>query len=214
MKRTLLVVFAVASATSAFAAQTTSQTPTAPPGSAHAAGPETVTLVGCVTGGTGVSDPFTLSDVTRGSVGSTTPGGATSGTLPPQAGAVAPPPAVTNPIAAAAPPPVTGAVIPAPPPPATSVAGATGTAGTAAPAATAAASTVGGVAPAGYRLNGYDVSAYRGQRVQMIGAFVPATAPGATPAAGTNPPAAPGAPTPQEFRVQSVTPVSGNCPQR
>lgn len=213
MKRSVLVAFVIASATSAFAAQTTSQTPTAPPGSAHSAGPETVTLIGCVTGGSGVSDPFTLSDVTRGSVGSTTPGGATSGTLPPQASAVAAPPAVTNPIAAAAPPPVTGAAIPAPPP-ATAVAGATGTAGTAAPAATLAASAVGGVAPAGYRLNGYDVSAYRGQRVQMIGAFVPATTSGATPAAGTNPPAAPGAPTPQEFRVQSVTPVSGPCPQR
>jgi hypothetical protein len=58
------------------------------------------------------------------------------------------------------------------------------------------------------------MSAYRGQRVQVIGAFAPATASGATPAAGTNPPAAPGAPTPREFRVQSVTPVAGNCPQR
>jgi hypothetical protein len=61
-------------------------------------------------------------------------------------------------------------------------------------------------AASGYRLSGYDVSGFRGQRVQMVGSLVePSAATGTTTAAaGTGG---------REFRVQSVQPVSGSCSQ-
>jgi hypothetical protein len=69
-------------------------------------------------------------------------------------------------------------------------------------------------ATAGYRLNGYDVSAYRGQRVQIVGSFAPPSTPGATAAAGTTPSGAAGVAVRRDFIVQSVTPGAGTCPQR
>jgi len=48
-----------------------------------------------------------------------------------------------------------------------------------------------------YRLSGTDVSAYKGKRVQIVGAVVPSTSGGTTV---------------QEFRVQSVQPGTGTCP--
>jgi hypothetical protein len=90
MKRLLLFGFAIACASSALA-QT--QTPTTPPSSQAAAGSpnETTTLIGCVAGGASASDPFMLSDVTRGSVGANTPGQTTSGALPPPTSAAGTP---------------------------------------------------------------------------------------------------------------------------
>ena len=64
----------------------------------------------------------------------------------------------------------------------------------------------------GYRLSGTDMSSWSGQRVQIVGVVVPATT-GSTAnacAAGTG---ATGATLP-EFRVQSVTPVTGGCSPR
>jgi hypothetical protein len=233
MKASLFVGFAFACATSAVAAQTP-QTPTTP--AAAGLQSQTVTLIGCVAGGAAASDPFTLSDVTQGSVGTATPGQTTSGALPPTT-SVAPPTPPAGSVPPASPTGVagtSGTAVPAGMPATTGTTATAGTSattgtaatagttpttgavGTAGTAATGAGSAAGSAAatPAGYVLNGYDVSAYRGQRVQVIGAFAPATATGATPAAGTNPSGAPGAPTPREFRVQSVTPVSGACPQR
>jgi hypothetical protein len=227
MKRSLFAGLAIAMATTAFA-----QTPQ-PPATPSAAGVpnETVTLIGCVAGGAAASDPFTLSDVTHGSVGANTPGQMISGALPPPAAVpagAAPTPAPGTPAAGAAMPPASAGAGTVGTAGTTGAAGAgagtVGTAGTAAAGAAGAGSAASpaaagaapapGAAPVGYRLNGYDVSAYRGQRVQIVGSFAPADAAGATPAAGTNPAGMPAAAAPREFRVQSVTPVSGNCAQR
>jgi hypothetical protein len=56
----------------------------------------------------------------------------------------------------------------------------------------------------GYRLSGTDMSAWSGQRVQIVGVVVPA-APNAGAAGATAMP---------EFRVQSVQPTSGPCPRQ
>jgi hypothetical protein len=63
----------------------------------------------------------------------------------------------------------------------------------------------------GYRLTGTNMGSWAGQRVQIVGVIIPAaTGPsGSTGANGT-----PG--TGQmltEFRVQSVQPIDGTCPQ-
>src|SRR5258705_3373575 len=104
MKASLIFGFAIACAASALAAQTP-QTPAAPPSSQPAAGlqNQTVTLIGCVAAGAAASDPFMLSDVTQGSVGSTTPGQMTSGALPPPT-SVAPATPATPPAGSAPPP--------------------------------------------------------------------------------------------------------------
>ncbi len=56
------------------------------------------------------------------------------------------------------------------------------------------------------------MSSWSGQRVQIVGVVVPATT-GSTANAGATGTGATGATLP-EFRVQSVTPVTGSCPQR
>jgi hypothetical protein len=57
----------------------------------------------------------------------------------------------------------------------------------------------------GYALSGTDMTAWAGQRVQVVGTIVP---PSSGPSAGSATPTFP------ELRVQSVQPVSGPCPQR
>ncbi|HMF96201.1 MAG TPA: hypothetical protein VKE96_17985, partial [Vicinamibacterales bacterium] len=86
------------------------------------------------------------------------------------------------------------------------------------PAGAPTGAAVAGTAPAGssgssisgYRLTGADMTSWVGRRVQIAGSVVPA-APGAAASS-----AAPGAPTVSfpEFRVVSVQPVTGDCPQR
>jgi pilus assembly protein FimV len=83
-----------------------------------------------------------------------------------------------------------------------------GTAGTmpATGAAGAAAGTAGSTSALnGYRLSGTDMSSWAGQRVQIAGTVIPPTG------AAT---ATPGATPMPEFRVQSVQPVAGPCPQQ
>lgn len=88
-------------------------------------------------------------------------------------------------------------------------AGATGTVGT--PGTSGAASTAGtpgSSALSGYRLSGTDMTSWSGQRVQIVGVVIP----GATKSTGS---AAGGTGTTlPEFRVQSVTPVTGGCPRQ
>jgi hypothetical protein len=84
-------------------------------------------------------------------------------------------------------------------------------------AATPGASGVGNTAIAGYRLTGNDMSSWVGQRVQIVGTVVRPTAPAgasasATGATGTA--ATTGAVQMPEFRVFSVQPTTGACPQR
>jgi len=86
----------------------------------------------------------------------------------------------------------------------TSVTGTTGT-------VTGGAATNATSAAPGYRLSGTDMTSWAGQRVQVVGTFMPssATAAGATATGQAGSPAAP----PLEFRVQSVQPISGPCPR-
>jgi hypothetical protein len=63
----------------------------------------------------------------------------------------------------------------------------------------------------GYRLSGTDMTSWSGQRVQIVGSVIPAateSAAGSASASGTT-----GSTLP-EFRVTSVTPVTGGCPQQ
>ena len=207
------------------------QTPAmpAPPDSAR-----TITLTGCVGGGQN-AQPITLGNAmviptgqTAATEPSPVPDPASSGATQPtgaaggvgtagaaSAGVGAPPPAGAasagvGPAGAAGP---TGAAGTA------TAAGATGTAGVAGAAGatpTASASAgIAGTAPAGssasslsgYRLSGTDMTSWIGRRVQIVGSVVPA-------AAAASPTAAPGASGFPEFRVMSVQPTTGDCPQR
>jgi len=63
----------------------------------------------------------------------------------------------------------------------------------------------------GYRLSGTDMSSWSGQRVQIVGVVIPPTnGPNAMP--GVSGTGATGQTLP-EFRVQSVQPITGSCPQ-
>jgi hypothetical protein len=84
------------------------------------------------------------------------------------------------------------------------------------------AGTISGTAPAGssassiggYRLSGADMSPWIGRRVQIIGTLVssPTASSGASSSAtGANGPRAIAMP---EFRVVTVQPITGECPQR
>jgi len=69
----------------------------------------------------------------------------------------------------------------------------------------------------GYRLSGASVSSFSGQRVQVVGVIVPpATAGTAGTAGGAGAVGTTGTagPSMQEFRVQSVQPISGDCPRQ
>jgi hypothetical protein len=158
-----------------------------------AAAPRTITLTGCVGGGGANAQPVTL---TSAMIIPTTE----------QAGAVTPSP-------------VPGSVSSTPTHPASpartpGTAGAVGTSGTVVAGTAPAGSSASSIS--GYRLSGTDMSAWMGRRVQIIGSLVPA-APGAAPAT----PAAIGAVhigpdgslVLPEFRVVSVSPVTGECPR-
>ena len=58
----------------------------------------------------------------------------------------------------------------------------------------------------GYRLSGSDMTAWSGQRVEIVGTLVPGN-PSASAGVGT-------AASVPEFRVQTVRPVTGDCPKQ
>jgi len=100
------------------------------------------------------------------------------------------------------------------------VTGTAGVAGTAGATPTAGASAqVAGTAPAGssasslsgYRLSGTDMASWIGKRVQIVGMVVPSTPGAASPTAAAGATSAPAFP---EFRVVSVQPATGDCPQK
>jgi hypothetical protein len=198
---------------------------------ATSASPQTVTMSGCVSGGAN-SQPFVLSNPTvlpqTGAPTAGMPGaaGVTTGTA--AAGATAQPPSTATgagaPGAAGATSGTAGTAATGSPgaagtsragsgvPGATGAAGATSGTVTGVPGATGAAGTTGtpgapGATSAlnGYRLSGTDMSAWAGQRVQIVGTVIP-MANSASPTPGT-------VPMP-ELRVQSVQPVTGPCPQQ
>lgn len=91
---------------------------------------------------------------------------------------------------------------------------ATGAAGTSAIGGSTSGSVTGaaGAAPSssfnGYRLSGSDLSQWAGKRVEVTGTFAPSSSANTTASAtGAQ------ATTMQEFRVVSVKPVGGSCPQ-
>jgi hypothetical protein len=203
---------------------------TSAPGAADPAN-KTVTLTGCV-GSSAESSGFTLANAMV-IPGTAQPGqpDQTPSSLPPtetsaatQATAVTPP---STPTASPAQVPPAASPAQVPPPASPAQAGATTAAGTAATAGTSGTTppnvtgTTGVVAGGstgnttsglgGYRLSGTDMKPWAGQRVQVMGTFIPssATAAGTTTTGRSGAPAAP----PLEFRVQSVQPVSGPCPK-
>jgi hypothetical protein len=59
------------------------------------------------------------------------------------------------------------------------------------------------------------MSGFRGQRVQMVGTMVqPTVPPGSTATPGATATGSPTTAALPQFRVQSVVPISGNCPPR
>jgi pilus assembly protein FimV len=221
MRTAVLCGIAIACSSAAFA-----QTPDAQPPSTAA--PRTITLTGCVGGGTN-AQPITLANamvVPTGQDAATTPlpvpGAASAGTTQPTAGGVGTPGTATAgvgtagtasaDVGSAAGTGVAGtAGAPGTP-------GAVGTSGVAPAAGAGSSATIAGTAPAGssgssisgYRLSGADMASWIGRRVQIVGSLVPAL-PGAMPAAGAT--GAPHATFP-EFRVVSVQPMTGDCPQK
>jgi hypothetical protein len=63
----------------------------------------------------------------------------------------------------------------------------------------------------GYRLSGTDMSSWSGQRVQIVGVVVPGATPSATASATPSATGSATGTTLPEFRVQSVTPITGSC---
>lgn len=161
---------------------------------------DTMTLIGCVGGGASATDPYMLSNATLGKVGTATPGQPTA-TMGTTAGATT----------AGSPTPMPTTVSPATPPTAATAGTAAGTTGvTGSTSATSSSSgavgttgTATAAAMSGYRLSGYDVSGFNGQRVQITGSLVQPTASATAPATGA-----------REFHVQSVLPMSGACPPK
>jgi len=66
----------------------------------------------------------------------------------------------------------------------------------------------------GYRLSGASVSSFSGQRVQVVGVIVPPATTGTTGTTGAVGTTGTAGPSMQEFRVQSVQPISGDCPRQ
>jgi pilus assembly protein FimV len=206
MKTALLCGIAIACSSAAFA-----QTPDPQPA---ANAPRTITLTGCVAGGSN-AQPITLANAmvvptaqNAATTPSPVPSPPSSGTTQP-AGAAAGVGTAGTAAAGAGTAATAGAGVGTP-----GAAGTSGTAGTAAPAGTTG---VAGTAPAGssgssvsgYRLSGSDMSSWLGRRVQIVGSIVPA-APGAAPTAAAGGAQA----TFPEFRVVSAQPMTGDCPQK
>ena len=216
MKTAVLCGLAIVCSSAAFA-----QTPAA------AAAPDstrTVTMTGCVAGGQD-AQPITLANAmivptaqTGAATPSPVPGTASSGATQPagaSGGVGAPPPAGATSAGVGTP----GAAGTSGTAGTAGVTGTAGVSGTAAPAAGVGASaSIAGTAPAGssgssitgYRLSGTDMTSWIGRRVQIVGAIVP-PAPGASPTAAAGARNASAFP---EFRVVSVEPITGDCPQK
>jgi len=219
MKKTSVMLVSFALTALPAAAQTT-------PAGSQPAQPQTVTLSGCVSSVNNSPSLFTLANPVVVPT-SPQPGTATNVPAPTPIGTAAaqPPPTPTQPPATPptsrpATPPVSvpatppSAVPPVPPTTAATPPPNPATSGvTAAPPATAGINTAGQAAAntGGYLLSGASMSPFSGQRVQVVGVIVPTPPSSASTPVGTT--GTTGAPM-QEFRVQSVQPISGDCPQR
>jgi hypothetical protein len=211
MKLPVLSGFALLCATTALAQVTPILPPPTTPAPTATQPPQAITMTGCVGGGTN-SQPYMLNNaMVLPQTGAAATGGGTAAATPPTSAATPPPSAATPPPSAATPPasaatPPAAAATPPSTVGSTGIAGPPGTAG-----AAATTGTVGATPPAGagasaigaYRLSGTDMSGWAGQRVQIVGTVIP---PSASAVPGTTPV--------PEFRVQSVQPVTGPCPQQ
>lgn len=65
----------------------------------------------------------------------------------------------------------------------------------------------------GYRLSGTDMSSWAGRRVQIVGVVVPATT-GPAAKSGVGGSGSTTGQTLPEFRVQTVQPITGSCPEK
>jgi hypothetical protein len=184
-----LMCAAAASAQTTGAA--TSQPGTQTTASSNAA--QTVTLSGCVGSMSGSQGGFMLSNPI------VIPSSAQPGT--PTAGISSAPSSSATPTTQPAPTSPTSAGV--------------GTAGTASTGVGTAgtAGTMGTTGMNGYRLSGTDMSSWTGRRVQIVGVVAPATT-GSTANTGINASAGTTGQTLLEFRVQSVQPITGSCPQQ
>jgi hypothetical protein len=164
-------------------------TPIAPPQVPGTSTTGAITMSGCIGGGIG-SGPITMMSPTI-APSSLQPGSLASSATPSSSQpSVVAPPAYQAPSGAPA-----GA-------PTTPGSGAVGTTGT---QASGVVGTTGTNGPSGYRLTGSDLNSWIGRRVQIVGTMAPLTAETSVPTTG---PA-----SLQEFRVQSVVPLTGLCPQ-
>lgn len=216
MRRASLAAFVLLTAAPALAQTTpaSSQAPT----SATASNPQTVTMTGCIAGGSAAQtytlmNPIVVPNSAAASSVGTAP--APPGAQPPTVASATPTPPVVPP----ATPPATSPTVPpttSPVPPltagtaGTATAGTAGTAGTVTPGAavpgTTAAAGTASAGVNGYRLSGSDLTPWAGQRVEIVGTLMPGNPRG---------PAAAGASVSlPEFRVQSVRPVTGDCPKQ
>ena len=185
----------------------------AAPAFAQTSSQKTVTLTGCVGGGA-ESKPLTLTNPMI-MPGTAQPGqiDQTPSPIPPTVSSTAPEP----PASAIQPTSTTAAAAAPMAPAAPSPVGTSGTRRTAS-GAVATSGVVAGTAPdasspsiiSGYRLSGADMTPWIGQRVQILGTFVPAARSAAAPATVTG---AASTPPVLEFKVQTVQPMSGPCPR-
>jgi hypothetical protein len=197
MKTAVLCGIALVCSSAAFA-----QTP---PASAADA-PKTITLTGCVGGGTN-AQPITLANAmvipSADAAGAAAP--SSSPLLDPVSRPETQPPSAVGRSAAAG---TAGANAPAPTPATTP--SAVGTSGTITGTAPAGSSTS---SISGYRLSGADITPWVGRRVQIVGTLVPAAARASSGGTAASKPLA-GAIAMPEFRVVSIQPITGSCSEK
>ena len=189
MKTAMLCGIALVCSSAAFA-----QTPPAP----AADTPKTITLTGCVGGGTN-AQPITLANALV--IPSTDAAGETATPPSPVPPAVSAP--ETQPPAASGTTGTTGV-----PPQASGAVGTSGTITGTAPAGSSTSSI------SGYRLSGADMTSWVGRRVEIVGTVVPAAAGRSPKGATTTGSVLSGTIAMPELRVVSVKPATGSCPER
>ncbi len=181
-------------ATAAFAQSSAGSLTPSTPGQSSGAS-QTITMSGCVGGGSN-AQPFVLSNPI---------------VLPSDSGATTQPPASATPSASTPPTSTPQGTAGTSGTSTSSPTGALGTSYAAGTSATAGTSGVPGTnatssALNGYRLTGTDMVQWSGRRVEITGTFVPASSQTAITGAAPST-------MMQEFRVVSVKPTTGSCPQ-
>ena len=236
MKRPVLsgIAFTAALCAGTAFAQTSATHPTS--ASTPGQSTQSITMSGCVANAASGAQGFTLSNPVVLPSGGSTSGAAsspaTSGSSTASSSATQPPTSATPPTST---PPTSTPPTSATPPPSTAgtsgtstarptgTTGSAGTAGTAGTSSGTAGTSSSAMPPStagaagrtsstsafnGYRLSGADLAQYAGKRVEVTGTFAPSSSSNSTASASGT-----GATNLQEFRVVSVKPIGGSCPQ-